>query len=74
MVEKNHANLLKDIRNYVEQLAEVNFHSGDFFTESTYQDGNNQTRPCYSVTKKGCKFIAHKLMVNDSNSQIKMAM
>lgn len=61
MVEKTHANLLKDIRNYIEQLAEVNFHSGDFFSESTYQDGNNQSRPCYNVTKKGCEFIAHKL-------------
>lgn len=34
---------------------------GDFFKESTYKDANNQTRPCYDVTKKGCEFIAHKL-------------
>lgn len=61
MVEKTHANLLKDIRSYINQLAEVNFHSGDFFTESTYVDSNNQSRPCYLVTKKGCEFIAHKL-------------
>ena len=39
----------------------MNFHSGDFFTESTYVDSNNQSRPCYLVTKKGCEFIAHKL-------------
>ena len=61
MVKKTHANLLKDIRLYIGQLAEVNFHSGDFFSESTYLDSNNQSRPCYLVTKKGCKFIAHKL-------------
>lgn len=61
MVEKTHSNLLKDIRSYINQLAEVNFHSGDFFTESTYTDSNNQSRPCYLVTKKGCEFIAHKL-------------
>ena len=61
MVKKTHANLLKDIRLYINQLAEVNFHSGDFFTESTYLDANNQSRPCYLVTKKGCEFIAHKL-------------
>lgn len=29
--------------------------------ESTYFDANNQSRPCYLVTKKGCEFIAHKL-------------
>ena len=34
---------------------------GDFFTESTYKDANNQSRPCFNVTKKGCEFIAHKL-------------
>lgn len=61
MVEKTHANLLKDIRSYINQLAEVNFYSGDFFSESTYLDSNNQSRPCYLVTKKGCEFIAHKL-------------
>ena len=61
MVGKTHANLLKDIRVYIEQLAEVNFHSGDFFQESSYKDANNQKRPCYKVTKKGCEFIAHKL-------------
>lgn len=61
MVEKTHANLLKDIRGYINQLAEVNFHSGDFFTENTYLDANSQPRPCYLITKKGCEFIAHKL-------------
>lgn len=61
MVEKTHANLLKDIRVYLKQLAEVNFYSGEFFKESTYKDKNSQSRPCYNITKKGCEFIAHKL-------------
>ncbi len=61
MVDKTHSDLLKDIRRYVGQLAEGNIPLGDFFTESTYFDGNNQSRPCYLVTKKGCEFIAHKL-------------
>ena len=34
---------------------------GDFFTEVTYKDANNQERPCFQITKKGCEFIAHKL-------------
>lgn len=85
MVGKTHANLLKDIRGYIAQLAEVKSYSGDevgelkmsaptlgrgselkieavdFFKESTYLDKNQQERPCYNITKKGCEFIAHKL-------------
>lgn len=61
MVGKEHSKLLKDIRRYVEQLAEAKIGLGDFFTESAYKDANNQSRPCYNVTKKGCEFIAHKL-------------
>lgn len=61
MILKQHSELLKDIRRYSEQLAEVKIPLGDFFTESTYRDANNQPRPCYEVTKKGCEFIANKL-------------
>ena len=61
MVGKEHSKLLRDIRNYIEQLAEAKIGSGDFFTESKYKDANNQERPCYLVTKKGCEFIAHKM-------------
>lgn len=61
MVGKEHSKLLRDIRNYVSQLAEAKIGLGDFFTEATYKDANNQNRPCFQVTKKGCEFIAHKL-------------
>ena len=61
MVGKDHKELLRDIRRYEKQLAESKIALGDFFTESTYRDANNQDRPCYLVTKKGCEFIAHKL-------------
>ena len=61
MVDKEHSKLLRDIRNYVSQLGEAKIGFSDFFTESTYLDANNQSRPCYLVTKKGCEFIAHKL-------------
>lgn len=61
MIGKDHKDLLRDIRRYCEQFAESNIALGDFFAESTYLDSNNQSRPCYSVTKKGCEFISHKL-------------
>ena len=61
MVGKDHSKLLRDIRTYSIQLAEAKIGLGDFFTESTYLDANNQSRPCFDVTKKGCEFIANKL-------------
>lgn len=61
MVEKEHKNLMRDVRSYMTELAELKIEPGDFFKESTYKDANNQSRPCYNVTKKGCEFIAHKL-------------
>lgn len=61
MIGKEHSNLMKDIRRYIEQSAEVNIDLGEFFQEDTYQDANKQTRPCYTVTRKGCEFIANKL-------------
>ena len=35
MVEKEHSNLMKDIRRYIEQSAEVKIDLGDFFQESS---------------------------------------
>lgn len=61
MVEKQHNELLKDIRRYSEYLNEGNFPLVDFFTESTYRDIKGEERPNYQITKKGCEFIAHKL-------------
>ena len=61
MIGKEHNKLLRDLRNYVSQLAESKIGQGDFFRESTYKDANNQNRPCFLVTKKGCELIAHKM-------------
>lgn len=61
MVGKNHADLMRDIRRYCEQLNESNIALVDFFKEADYKDGKGQNRPCYNVTKKGCEFISHKL-------------
>lgn len=42
MVEKRHADLLKDIRKYVRQLNEGNISPVDFFTESVRIDIKGQ--------------------------------
>ncbi|SFB90112.1 phage regulatory protein, rha family [Alkalibacterium subtropicum] len=61
MVEKEHRDLLRDIRKYSEYLAESKIALGDFFIQTTYTDANNQERPCYLITKQGCEMVANKL-------------
>lgn len=61
MIGKQHNALLKSIRQYIEYLAEGEIDQGDYFKESTYEDANNQKRPCYNVTKLGCEMIANKI-------------
>lgn len=61
MVEKEHKNLIRDIRIYTEYLTESNFEPSDYFIEDTYKDSTGRTLACFKVTKKGCEFIAHKL-------------
>jgi Rha family phage regulatory protein len=62
MIEKNHKELLRDIRTYESYLGESNFALSDFFIESTYQNSQNKTLPCYLLTKKGCDMVANKLI------------
>lgn len=61
MVEKEHKNLMRDVRNYVAELNQLKIEPVDFFQESKYKDEKGEERPCYNITKKGCEFIAHKL-------------
>ncbi len=60
-IGKEHCQLLKDIRRYINQLGKVNFDFSDFFQESTYISEQNKELPCFNVTRKGCEFIANKL-------------
>lgn len=73
MVEKNHKDLLRDIRGYIDVMenpngdvvqrfgGERNFAPSDFFIPSTYISEQNKEMPCYLVTRKGCDMIANKL-------------
>lgn len=66
MVEKEHKILLRDIRNYINQIEEVNrnmstdLYPSDYFIENTYLDVYKRKKPCYAITKIGCDFIANK--------------
>lgn len=63
MVGKRHANLIRDIENYVKVISENSkLSSQNFFIERTYKtDGNNKTYKRYDITKKGCEMVANKL-------------
>lgn len=50
---KRHDAVLRDIRNLL--LQGVAAHN---FVEGEYKDKNNQSRPCYNLTKKGCLILA----------------
>lgn len=62
MISKSHAHLMRDIHDYINVLEpNPKLDSAQFFIESSYIDPNNQERPCYLLTKKGCEFVANKL-------------
>jgi len=70
IVEKEHKNLLADIRGYIKAMSnnpdlpnfnELNFQPVDFFIPSEYVDSKGETRPCYLLTKMGCEMVANKL-------------
>ena len=61
MVERNHYELLKSIRQYAQYLNEGEIPVVDFFIESTYIAGNGQEQPNFLITKKGCDMIANKM-------------
>lgn len=63
-VGKQHFNLIRDIKGYVEILGnagKLNFDVSDFFIESTYLSEQNKELPCYLLTKEGCNMVAHKI-------------
>lgn len=53
MVGKSHAHLMRDIRDYIDDiLTDPKLDSLDFFIESSYKDAKGEVRKCYLLTKK----------------------
>ena len=62
MVDKRHADLIRDIETYIDYFSQnAKLRSDDFFLKYQYQSGTGKNYKCYLVTKKGCEFLAHKL-------------
>jgi len=58
---KEHKNLLRDIKGYVDILEGSNMSSHNFFITSTYINSQNKEQPCYLLTRKGCDLVANKM-------------
>lgn len=62
MTEKEHKHLMRDIKGYVGIVdPSPTLDSANFFIPSTYIDAQNQERPCYLLTRKGCDMVANKM-------------
>ncbi|MCC5465572.1 phage antirepressor KilAC domain-containing protein [Pelosinus baikalensis] len=62
MIGKEHSHLMRDIRGYISILdPNPKLDSARFFIESTYLDSQQQARPCYLLTRKGCDMVANKM-------------
>lgn len=61
MVEKEHKELLRDVRTYEQYLGGSNFALTDYFIRSEYKSSQNKVLPCYQITRKGCELIANKI-------------
>lgn len=62
MVDKQHKHLLRDIENYESAILQSpNLDPANYFIQSTYLGGNNQSYKHYLLTKKGCDIVANKM-------------
>lgn len=61
MMEKRHADLLRDVETFSTYLGESKIGFIDFWQHSTYKTAQNKIMKCYLITKKGCEFLAHKM-------------
>lgn len=68
MVGKQHKNLMRDIRQYINDIDDSSkLSSPQFFIESTYESRQGKLLPCYLLTKQGCEFVANKMTGKKGN-------
>jgi len=61
MVERQHNELLKSIRTYIDYLTQGDFPLSDFFIPVFYNDSTGRSLPKYLLTRKGCDMVANKM-------------
>jgi len=58
---QSHGVILREIRDCIAELQEMGFNTLEFFQESQYLAGNNEHRPQFIVTERGCEFYSRRL-------------
>lgn len=58
---QSHGVILREIRDCIIELQEMGFNTLEFFQESQYLAGNNEHRPQFIVTERGCEFYSRRL-------------
>lgn len=61
MVDRNHADVMRDIKKIVKHLNESKIALVDYFIESTYKDAKGEERTCFEFTKKGCELYSTRM-------------
>lgn len=61
MVKRDHKEVLRDIRNIINQLGESKIALSNYFIESTYFNSQNKQLPCFDCTKKGCELYSTRM-------------
>jgi Rha family phage regulatory protein len=61
MLGKEHDQLMRSIRTYLDYMESAKLQSQNFFIESTYINSQNKEQPCYLLTRKGCDMVANKM-------------
>ncbi|EOI57451.1 Rha family transcriptional regulator [Enterococcus gilvus] len=61
MVKRDHKEVLRDIRNIINQLGESKIALSNYFIESTYFNSQNKELPCFDCTKKGCELYSTRM-------------
>jgi Rha family phage regulatory protein len=61
MVKRDHKEVLRDIRNIINQLGESKIALSNYFIESTYINSQNKELPCFECTKKGCELYSTRM-------------
>lgn len=62
MIGRDHSNLMRDIRGYIQIFENSNLNFLNFFIPSFYKvEGNNKTYDCFHLTRKGCDMVANKM-------------
>lgn len=61
MIGKEHNKLMRDIRRYLKQFSQSKIGQSDFFIETIYVNERGKEYPAFTITRKGCDFLANKL-------------